>query len=360
MRRKISEINFKGQPIYIGIDVHQKNWQVAIMSKHYEHKVFHQDPKTEILVNYLHKHFPGAEYHAAYEAGFSGFTLYRELTAAGVDCMVVHPADVPTTHKEYDQKCDKRDSRKLAKSLRGNMLQAIYVPSEQQLTDRSLVRLRDSLVKDFTRIKLRLKSLLMFHGIFIPASLPVQASRRWSKSYLSWLGSLQVDAPGLQATISGLVATGQLLAEQLLTVTKQINTLAQRPGYSEQVKLLMSIPGIGRLTAMSLLTELGDTSRFKRLDELCNYIGLVPSTRSTGDKEAVGSLTIRGRGPLKAALIESAWVAVRKDPALMAKFGQLSVRMQKNKAIIRITRKLLSRIRHVLLHRQAYVCGVVA
>ena len=360
MPRKIKKIKFNGQPIYIGIDVHLKSWRVTIMSEQNEHKTFSQDPRTSILVNYLHTHFPGAVYHAVYEAGFSGFTLYRELTAAGVECMVAHPADVPTTHKEYDQKCDKRDSRKLAKSLRGNMLQAIYVPSEQQLADRSLVRLRASLVKDFTRIKLRLKSLLMFHGVLLPASLPVQSSRRWSPPYMRWLGSLQVDEPGLQATISGLVATGQLLNEQLLAVTKQIHTLAQSPGYIEQVNLLVGIPGIGRLTAMSLLTELGDTSRFKRLDELCNYIGLVPSMRGSGDKEAVGSLTIRGRGPLKAALIESAWVAVRKDAALMAKFEQLSTRMQKNKAIIRITRKLLSRIRYVLLHRQAYVCGVVA
>ena len=360
MQRKINQINFNGQPIYIGIDVHQKSWKVTILSEHYEHKTFNQDPRAEILVNYLHTHFAGADYQAVYEAGFSGFNLYRDLTAAGIACIVTHPADVPTTHKEYDQKCDKRDSRKLAKSLRGNLLEAIYVPDEQQLADRSLVRLRERLVKDLTRIKLRLKSLLMFHGICIPGSLPGQASRRWSKPYMRWLKGLPVEEPGLKATISGLVATGQLLGEQLLAVTKQIDALSQTPPYSNQVKLLEGIPGIGRLTAMGLLTELGDTSRFKRLDELCNYIGLVPSMRSSGDKQAIGSLTIRGRGSLKASLIESAWVAVRKDPALLAKFEQLSARMQKNKAIIRITRKLLSRIRHVLLHRQAYVCGVVA
>lgn len=358
MQRKINQINFNGQPIYIGIDVHQKNWRVAIMSAHYEHKVFHQDPKAEILVNYLHKHFPGAEYHAAYEAGCCGFTWYRELTAAGINCIVAHGADVPTTHKEYDQKCDKRDSRKLARSLRGNQLEAIYVPDQQQLADRSLVRLRTSLVKDLTRIKLRLRFLLMFHGIQIPSCFTQQAIRNWSRCYVHWLEDLQVDEPSLKMTICGLVSTGQLLKEQVQSVTRQIHALAS--AYSEPVKLLMSIPGIGKLTAMSLLTELGDTSRFKRLDELCNYIGLVPSMRSTGDKQAIGSLTLRGRGSLKATLIESAWVAVRKDPALLAKFEQLSARMQKNKAIIRITRKLLSRIRHVLLHQQAYVCGVVA
>ena len=357
MRRKINQINFNGQSIYIGIDVHQKNWKVTIMSEHYEHKTFHQDPRAGVLVNYLHTHFPGAVYHAVYEASFCGFTVYRELTAAGIDCIVVHAADVPTNHKEYDQKCDKRDSRKLARSLRGKMLEGIYVPEDEQLADRSLVRLRDSLVKDLTRIKLRLKSLLMFYGICTPVCQ--QASRRWSKSYMRWLEALQVEEPSLKATLSGLVATGQLLGDQLLSVTGQISALSQTPRYNEQVKLLMDIPGIGRLTAMSLLTELGDTSRFKRLDELCNYIGLVPSMRSSGDKEAIGSLTIRGRGPLKASLIESAWVAVRKDPALLAKFEQLSIRMQKNKAIIRITRKLLSRMRHVLLHQQAYVCGVV-
>lgn len=360
MQRKINQINFNGQPIYIGIDVHKKNWGVAIMGGHYEHKAFYQDAESEILVNYLHTHFPGAEYHAVYEAGFSGFTLYRELTAAGIDCIVAHPADVPTTHKEYDQKCDKRDGRKLARSLRGNMLEAIYVPSGQQLSDRSLVRLRYSLVKDLTRIKLRLKSLLMFHGIPVPGCFSKQASQRWGKPYLHWLEGLQVDGHGLQATISGLVSTGQLLRGQLLAVTRQINALSRAPEYEGQVKLLEGIPGIGRLTAMHLLTELGDTSRFRRLDELCSYIGLVPSMRSSGDKEAIGGMTNRGRGSLRVSLVESAWVAVRKDPALMAKFEQLSKVMQKNKAIIRISRKLLSRIRHVLLHRQAYVCGVVA
>ena len=360
MPRKIKKIKFNGQPIYIGIDVHLKSWRVTIMSEHYEHKTFSQDPRTSILVNYLHTHFPEASYYAVYEASFCGFTIYEELTAAGIHCMVVHPADVPTNHKEHDQKCDKRDSRKLAKNLRGKTLEAIYVPEAWQLADRSLVRFRDSLVKDLTRIKLRLKFLLLFHGICIPDSLSAQASRRWSKPYISWLESLPLEDCGLKPTVSGLVSTGQLLADQLWAVTRQVHALSETPRYSQQVKLLMDIPGIGRLTAMRLLTELGDISRFSCLDELCNYIGLVPSMHSTGDRQAIGSLTVRGRGPLKAALIESAWVAVRKDPALLAKFEQLSKRMQKNKAIIRITRKLLSRIRYVLLHRQAYVCGVVA
>ena len=95
------------------------------------------------------------------------------------------------------------------------------------------------------------------------------------------------------------------------------------------------------------------------MDDLCNYVGLVPSMHGSGDKIQTGKLLRRGRKELKIMLIEASWEAVRKDPALMAKFGELAKRMHKNKAIIRIARKLLSRIRYVLVNQQEYELSVV-
>ena len=110
---------------------------------------------------------------------------------------------------------------------------------------------------------------------------------------------------------------------------------------------------------MTILVQFGDITRFNTLDELCNYIGLVPRMYSSGDRIEVGKLIHRGRKEIKIMLIEASWIAIRHDPALMAKFNALSKSMHKNKAIIRIARKLLSRIRYVLTHQKEYEAGVV-
>ena len=109
---------------------------------------------------------------------------------------------------------------------------------------------------------------------------------------------------------------------------------------------------------MNILVQLGDIERFRSLDHLCNYVGLVPTMQGSGEKMVTGKMTRRGRRELKIILIEAAWVAVRKDPALMLRFDTLSSRMPKNKAIIRIAKNLLSRARHVIRHGNEYVTGV--
>jgi transposase len=113
------------------------------------------------------------------------------------------------------------------------------------------------------------------------------------------------------------------------------------------------------MTAMTFLTQIGDINRFERLDDLCNYIGLVPSMYGSGDKMQTGKMIHRGRKELKIMLIEASWEAVRKDPALMLKFNELIKSMHKNKAIVRIARKLLGRIRFVLKNQQHYELSVV-
>ena len=158
-KSKSTTISFKGQNIYVGIDVHLKSWKVTIIVNDMEHKTFSQDSDAKILSNYLRKNFPEAEYFSAYEAGFCGFSVHRELEGYGIRNIVVNPADIPTTDKEKRQKEDKRDSRKIAKSLKNGELTAIYVPTKEMEELRALVRYRKALVKEITRHKTRIKPI---------------------------------------------------------------------------------------------------------------------------------------------------------------------------------------------------------
>jgi transposase len=173
------------------------------------------------------------------------------------------------------------------------------------------------------------------------------------------LEKLEVENLSLRLVIDGYLKIGQLLRKELLVANKQIRALSQEPRYKGNYRLLLTVPGVGLVTAMTYLVQFGNISRFKRLDELCNYVGLVPSMYGSGEKMVTGKLIKRGRKDLKIMLIEASWVSIRTDPALMLKFNELIKTMPKNKAIIRIARKMLSRIRYVLKNQQDYQIGIV-
>jgi transposase len=358
MRTQINKLDFTGQNIYVGFDVHLKSWRVTIMTEHLTHKTFSQPPKPEILHQYLVKNFPGGTYHSAYEAGFCGYWIHNRLTSLGINSIVVNPADIPTTDKERDQKDDTRDSRKIARSLCNNALTPIYVPSLKTLEDRTLVRSRAMLVKDITRYKNRIKSFLHFHGIEIPESFLKDASH-WSKRFFDWLEKIEMNEKSGKESLNILITGVKSLRALLLQTTRQIKELSGTEYYNERMSLLRTVPGIGFITAITLLTELENIDRFGNIDQLCGFIGLMPSKYSSGEKDNTGDLTKRGHSVLRSVLIESAWVAARIDPVLLKSYNEYCKRMEPNKAVIRITRKLVSRISYVLKNKQPYVCAII-
>lgn len=360
MRTKVNKKSFEGQTFFIGIDYHKKSWKVTILGEHYEHKTMSQNPDPALLASYMKKNFPGGTYHAVYEAGFSGFESCRQLNSMGVKCDLIHPADVPTSQKEKLQKTDKADSRKLARMLRSREFEPIHIPERKLEADRALVRQRFRVMKDVSRIKNRVKSLLFQFGIDIPERFTSAQTRYWSKVYISWLKDLDFKQESLRQTLDNYIGMGELLRKELLKVNRQVRDLSQTEAYRKNYDLLISIPGIGLMTAMTFLVQIGDIRRFRSLDELCNYVGLVPRMHGSGEKMQTGKITSRGRKELKIMLIEASWEAIRTDPALMLKFNELTKRMNKNKAIIRVARKILSRMRYVLQHQEKYELGVVA
>jgi transposase len=353
METQSNKIDFSNQNIYVGFDVHLKSWKVTILTEKVAVKTFSQDPKPEILYQYLKRNFPGGIYHSAYEAGFCGYWIHNKLISLGINSIVVNPADIPTTNKERVQKEDKRDSRKIARSLRSGDLKAIYVPGLKTLEDRSLLRARATMVKDLTRFKNRIKSFLYFHGIDFPESFSNPQSH-WSKRFITWLESIELTEESGKITLSSFIHQSKNLRATILDLTKQIQKLSQTESYQNDVKLLKSLPGIGVLTAMTILTELETILRFSNIDTLCSYIGLVPSTSSSGEEEKTGDITPRGHSVLRTAIIESAWTAIRHDPVLLKSHLDYCKRMEPNKSIIRIAKKLLNRIKFVLKNKQPY------
>lgn len=357
MSKELSTLDFTGQNIYVGLDVSKNSWSVCILTDQFEHKRFSQAPDPDALVKYLHKNLPGATYLCVYEAGFCGFWAQRTLSELGVDCIVVHPLDVPTKGKERSNRRDRVDARKLARSLRNGDLEPVYVPDPVAEQDRALVRNRHGLVKKYTRCRNQIKAFLFFLGIELPEDL---ARSRWSRKYVDYLRSVPVQHHSGRRTLDGLLAELDFLAAQIAVATEEIRLLADQERYRNNVQLLCTIPGIALLSAMILLTELVTVARFKNLDNLASYVGLVPGEDSSGDKEIITGLTYRRNAFLRRLIIECSWITVRKDPALLQCFTELTKRMKKNQAIIRIARKLLNRIRYVLINQEPYVECVVA
>lgn len=359
MPTQFKQLDFSGQNIYVGIDVHKKHFTVSIQLEDLFHRTFNQPPTAEALVSYLNRNFPGGNYFAVYEAGFSGFWLQERLVIQGIECMVVNANDVPTTDKEKKQKRDPLDSRKLCKALKNGDLSAVYVPSKCTQQDRSLIRTRQKIVGNQTRCRNRIKGLLYYYGIEYPDQFN-HSGTHWSKRFLSWLESVNLGEVSGNHSLSILIREARSLRELLFETDKFILKLSQEERYASNVKLLLSVPGLGRLTSMILLTELESINRFKGLDQLCAYLGLMPNVYSSGEKEKIGEMTNRGNKHLRSYLIESSWVAIRRDPALALKYHQLCSRMVGNKAIIRIARKLVSRIRYILLNCEEYKFSLAA
>lgn len=355
MRIKDSTLDFSNQSIFVGIDVHLKQWKVTILGEHCSFKAFSQPADSTILVRHLKSSFPNAAIKCAYEAGFSGFGLFFDLMNSGIDCIVVNPADIPTKDNEKRKKTDVLDSKKIANCLRSGSLDAIYVPSWETIGIRNILRTRNRFVTQRTAVKNKIKHFLYFNDIKIPTEF---IGVKWGKDFITWLKTVKFQTESSTFCLDLYLESLDSLEQQIKKCQFKISQLAKQEGVHKNLTLLKSIPGIGTLAAMTLLAEIDDINRFKTLDKLSSYVGLIPQMHSSGEMERVGSMTIRGNKKLKNILIESSWIAIRKDPTMLMTFNNLCRRMPKNKAIIRIAKKLLNRIRYVLKTKQTYQMSI--
>ena len=349
---KVKELNFAGKRIYCGLDAHKSNWKLHARMDGMELASFSQNPDPKLLSKYFKKNYPGAQVNVVYEAGFCGFGIQRSLSELGIECLVVNAADVPSGDKERKRKDDKVDARKLSRQLAEGSLKGIYIPGVQMEHARALVRQRYRLVQDQTRCKNRIKHMLMCNGI------AMNSNTHWSGKYIKELENVQCQAP-LKAALNLAIEEYKQMRSLVKGATLAIRSLAEQPAFAKVQKYIQSIDGIGLINGMVIQTEIQDIERFKTLDGLCDYAGFVPDISSSDDRMVIRGITYRCNEFLRKALIESSWILIRKDAAMLMKYNEYRNRMNKNKAIIRIGKHLLSRIRYVWSNQKEYERGIV-
>ncbi len=351
--RRLKEKMVDKEDLFVGIDLHKQRWHVTIRTLDVE--VFSGSiPGDWGSLHRLLDRYAGHRLQAVYEAGYFGFWLYDQLIDSGIECLVTPPSLVP---QEYGNrvKTDRRDSRKLAHLLAKGLLKRVWVPSEEELYHRQVSRRRRQLVRDRVRTQSRIKAELRFYGIHLE-----EPRGRWTQIYFETLRSVRFKNRWMQESFNRLLEQYEFLTAQIDKQTQLLRELSETAMYRERVEILQSIPGIGVISAMEVLLELQDVSRFRRAEQLAAYVGLTPSQYSSADKVRMGRITGIGKNTLRAILVEASWKLITKDQVMREKYERIKIRSGGKRAIVAIARTLLLRMRRMLLDQQAYALELAA
>jgi transposase len=345
----LSQDSSKRKVVFIGIDVHRKTYAICAKSEHFicpkSFGNIKADPKE--LLAFFKRHFSGFFIKSAYEAGFAGFRLHRELVANGIDNIVVNPASIEVAVNNK-VKTDKRDAKKLSEHLLLGRLQGISIPSEKEELSRQYSRTRRQLVKHRTAIANQIKAKLIQFG-FIDA----QDDRKMSLKLLCEFLILKLPLE-LKISIQALAEVYKTLTNQVKSLNEEIKEQLQK-NKVEGGAIYSSVPGVGPLSAMALASELGNMSQFANERSLFSYLGLTPSEYSSGETIRRGRITRQGRSELRGLLVEISWRAIRKDPELKAIYEWIKCRRGGKRAIVAVSRRLIGRIRSCLLKGEKYL-----
>lgn len=349
---KFVPLNFD---IFAGLDVDKPGISASFLSHQEFVRSLRIPYSSDNLMNYVKNHFPGKRVAFAYESGPTGYGLYDDLTKAGYYCIIACAARVPQI-PGISIKTNKRDSRKIAESLRGGQLNSIHIPSPEYRNLRHLVQLRDIYKKQITANKSRIRMLLLFEGINLP--VPEHTSP-WSRSFLSTLENLQCKDI-VRFKLNSLLSNIYYNKEQLLVTMKYIRDFCkENTEITHNIKLLITIPGFGYTTAVEVLARIGDWRQLSNVRQIGCFLGLVPREASTGDTVRKGPITRAGSSRTRNKLIQGAWAAIRKDPELKQFYDRISSSgnrdHSKKKAIVAVARKLTTRIFAVLHNQRPFI-----
>lgn len=288
---------------YVGLDVHKNSIAVALAdSKKYSRarsygNIVNKLDSIDKLVRKLQS--LGNELKFVYEAGPCGYTIYRHLKSKGLHCKVVAPSLIPK--KSGDRiKTDRRDAVNLARLFRAGELTSIYVPTEEDEAMRDLVRARADIKNIERSAQQRLMAFLLRHGIYY------DGKRRWTKLYMDWLSEIKVDHPAQQIVLQEYIDTVKECKKRIDRITDQIKSLAYEWSRAPYVKAYQAMRGVSLISAVTVVSEIGDMSRFRNPKELMAYLGLVPSEHSSGDTVRRGNITKTGNSHVRRVLVEGA------------------------------------------------------
>jgi transposase len=284
--------------VSVGLDVHARSIHLTALrgDELLDERAL---PNDHELVEREVSRWPGAR--CCYEAGPTGFGLYRHLRERGIRCDVVAPGLVPSRPGERI-KTDRRDSRKLARLHAAGLLEAIHVPSLELEALRDLVRAREDARLDRMRARHRLSTFMLRHGRQLPG-------KSWGVSRRRWLSDQRFSFVAQQQTLADYLHAVDLLDARIEQLERSLDELAQNGPWAGLVARLRCLRGVDTLTALGIVCEIGDPTRFRTAEEFMAFVGLVPSEHSSGESQRRGSSTKAGNAHVRRLLVEAAWHA---------------------------------------------------
>lgn len=296
----------------------------------------------------------GAEVIFAYEASGLGFGLHDELTDAGFTCYVLAPTKMPKSAQHKKRKNDDRDAIDILHLLRGhvlagNPLPSVWVPDPQTRDDRELIRTRQDLAEKIGLLKNQIQALLKRNHLRRPEGL----GQGWTRLFYAWLRGLtqeEKSSTGLRTMLGSLLRQLDFYEREVAHLDKhELVELAHSERYATQVQALVKLQGVGLLTALVFLTELGDLTRFENRRQLSAYLGLAPSSHESGQQsDRKGHITRQGSSRVRRVLCQAAWARVRSAGPDRDAYERIKLKNpQRNKvAVVATMRRLAVRMWH--------------
>jgi len=325
--------------MYVGIDVHKQDAQVAVRNEAGD--VVEEVRVRNANLDEVAQRYAGAE--AAIEATSNYYHIYDTLSEY-LDVTVAHPGKLKII-SDTDTKTDRVDARELSRILRLGSVPESYVPSDQIRECRALVRGRQSLVQTRTEYVNKIHGLLADTGISKKVK-PLSVAGR------EFLEELSLETPW-DTLLSSYLNVIDELTEQKEALEEKIEARAES---LQETQKLMTAPGISHLTALTIHAEIGDVGRFDGHKEVVSYVGLNPTIRESGDSRVEGGISKRGSGRVRWLLVQAAYNAVDncQDEYLRQFHDRLAAKKPRNKAIVATARKLLVSLYYMLDRGEVY------
>lgn len=340
---------------FIGMDVDKNKYVITKSSGNMSSRPKTMPANPENFFNYISKNHKEEKVICAYEAGPTGFGLYDYLAGKNMPCLVVSPLSIPQAKSEK-VKTNVLDSRKIAEYLQAGKLRSIRVPVEEYRQLRHLVRVRELYAMERIRVKQRIKALLLLESLY---SFIGDDINPWNKRYIKKLRLIET-TPAVRYRLDMLLEDMEYVRRQTLSINRRLRVFCvEHPEIAQYMGYLISIPGIGFVTGITILAVIGDPKELRNVRELGSFLGVVPTERSTGDIVNRGSITHLGNRNLRGLLIEAAWSAIRTDTGLNQFYHRIRNRHHpkcaSKKAIVAVARKLTQIIYCVLTENRKYV-----
>lgn len=294
-----------------------------------------------------------------YEASGQGFGLYDELTETGIICHVLAPTKISRSSKHKRAKTDERDAERVLELLRGHLLAGnplpdVWIPNPQTRDDREIVRARLGLADRLRCIKTQIKCLLKRNAVTRPGGL----GKCWTNDYWAWLSALakaegdpKVALPfGAGIGLQTLLNQVDSLEQEIRDLDGRVEELSRTDRYAGPAQAMTAIKGVGLLTAMVYLTEMGDLTRFSNRRQIGAFLGLVPSSDESGEKnDRKGHITHQGPYRVRAVLCQAALAAIRSNPIFRSAYDRMAKSHPKRKKIFVVA--AMRRLAIVLWHK---------